>query len=91
MLELGAAFCVVCGAIPAAVQASNVAGTSRPRQLFKRTVGDELLARAVALDDGLYQVLRHVGIAGQQLLGFFQQTVAVVVEARVVAVTTIEP
>ena len=55
-------------------------------RLLQHLVGDEVLARAVALHDGRHHVLRHVGIVGQQLLGVLRQTVAAVAEARVVVV-----
>ncbi len=48
--------------------------------------GDEVLAGAVGLDDGLDQVLRHVLVVGQQLLGVLGQAVAAVAEAGVVVV-----
>ena len=46
----------------------------------------EVLAGAVGLDDGLDQVLRHVPVVGQQLLGVLGQAVAAVAEAGVVVV-----
>ena len=52
----------------------------------QHAVGDEVLAGAVALDDGLDEVLRHVGIVGQQLLGVLGQAVAAVAETGVVVV-----
>ena len=39
---------------------------------FKHLVCDEILARAVALDDGRHHVLRHICIVGEQLLGIFR-------------------
>lgn len=56
-----------------------------PRHL-QHLVGDEVFARAVGVDDGLDQVLGHVLVARQQLLGVFGQAVAAIGEARVVAV-----
>ena len=50
----------------------------------EHAVGDEILAGAVALHDGLNQVLRHVGIVGEQLLGILWQTVAAISEGWVV-------
>ena len=53
---------------------------------LQHLVGDEVLAGAVGLDDGLDQVLRHVPVVGQQLLGVLGQAVAAVAEAGVVVV-----
>ena len=49
-------------------------------------VGDVVLARAVALDDGGHHVLGHVGVVGQELLGVLGQAVAAVAEGGVVVV-----
>ena len=57
-----------------------------PACLAQHGVGDVVLARAVALDDGGHHVLRHVGVVGQELLGVLGQAVAAVAEARVVVV-----
>ena len=62
------------------------AGVDELRHLGKHLVGDEVLARAVGVDDGLDQVLRHVLVVGQQLLGVLGQAVAAVAEAGVVVV-----
>lgn len=43
-----------------------------------------LLARAVGIHDGLNEVLRHVAVVRQQLLGALGQTAATVAEAGVV-------
>ena len=51
-------------------------------------VGDEVLAGVVALHDGLDQVLGHVPVVGQQLLGVLGQAVAAVAEGGVVVVET---
>lgn len=53
---------------------------------LQHLVGDEVLAGAVGLHDGLDQVLRHVFIICQQLLGVLGQAVAAVAEAGVVVV-----
>lgn len=53
---------------------------------LQHLVGDEVLAGAVGLHDGLDQVLRHVPVVGQQLLGVLGQAVAAVAEAGVVVV-----
>ena len=53
---------------------------------LQHLVGHEVLACAVGLDDGLDQVLRHVLVIGQQLLGVLGQAVAAVTEAGVVVV-----
>ena len=51
---------------------------------LQHLVGHEVLAGAVGLHDGLDQVLRHVPVVGQQLLGVLGQAVAAVAEAGVV-------
>ena len=45
---------------------------------FQHPVGDKVLAGAVGVHDGLNQVLRHVLVVGQQLLGVLGQAVAAV-------------
>ena len=45
---------------------------------LQHLVGDEVLAGAVGLHDGLDQVIRHVPVVGQQLLGVLGQAVAAV-------------
>ena len=49
---------------------------------LQHLVGDEVLAGAVGIHDGLDQVLRHVPVVGQQLLGVLGQAVAAVAEAE---------
>lgn len=49
-------------------------------------VGDVVLAGAVTLDYRLDQVLRDVGVVGQELLGVLRKAVATVTEGRVVVV-----
>ena len=63
-----------------------LAGVDAVPHHLQHLVGDEVLAGAVGLDDGLDQVLRHVPVVGQQLLGVLGQTVAAVAEAGVVVV-----
>ena len=53
---------------------------------LQHLVGHEVLAGAVGVHDGLDQVLRHVPVVGQQLLGVLGQAVAAVAEAGVVVV-----
>ena len=53
---------------------------------LQHLVGHEVLAGAVCLHDGLDQVLRHVLVVRQQLLGVLGQAVAAVAEAGVVVV-----
>ena len=53
---------------------------------LQHLVCHEVFAGAVGLDDGLDQVLRHVPVVGQQLLGVLGQAVAAVAEAGVVVV-----
>ena len=53
---------------------------------FQHLVGDEVLARAVALDYGRHHLLRHVGVVRQKLLGVLGQAVAAVAEGGVVVV-----
>ena len=47
-------------------------------------VGYEVLTGAVRLYDGFDQVLRHIGVVGQELLGVFGQTITAVAKRRVV-------
>ena len=63
-----------------------LAGVHAVPHHLQHLVGDEVLAGAVGLDDGLDQVLRHVFIICQQLLGVLGQAVAAVSEAGVVVV-----
>ena len=63
-----------------------LAGVHAVPHHLQHLVGDEVLAGAVGLDDGLDQVLRHVLVVGQQLLGVLGQAVAAVAEAGVVVV-----
>lgn len=51
-----------------------------PSGKTKHLVGNEVLARAVALYDGRHHVLGNVGVVGEQLLGVFRQAVAAVAE-----------
>ena len=53
---------------------------------LQHLVGDEVLAGAVCLHDGLDQVLGHVLVVREQLLGVLGQAVAAVAEAGVVVV-----
>ena len=53
---------------------------------LQHLVGHEVLAGAVGVHDSLDQVLRHVPVVGQQLLGVLGQTVSAVAEAGVVVV-----
>ena len=49
-------------------------------------IGYEVLAGAVALDDGGHHVLRHIGIVGQQLFGVLGQAIATIAERWIVIV-----
>ena len=53
---------------------------------LQHLVGDEVLAGAIGIHDGLDQVLRHVFVVGKQLLGVLGRAVAAVAEAGVVVV-----
>lgn len=48
-------------------------------------VGNEVFTGAVGINDGLDQILGHVLVVRQQLLGIFGQVAAAIAEARVVA------
>lgn len=63
-----------------------LAGVHAVPHHLQHLVGDEVLAGAVGLHDGLDKVLRHVLVVGQQLLGVLGQAVAAVAEAGVVVV-----
>lgn len=56
------------------------------RGFAEHLVGDEVLAGAVAIDDGVDKVFGHVGVVGQELLGVLGQAVAAVAEGGVVVV-----
>ena len=51
---------------------------------FEYAVGDEVFARGVRVDNGAHEVLRHVLVVGQELLGVLRQAVAAVAERGVV-------
>ena len=51
---------------------------------FEYAVGDEVFARGVRVDDGAHEVLGHVLVVGQELLGVLRQAVAAVTERGVV-------
>ena len=53
---------------------------------LQHAVGDEVLAGAVGLDNGLDQVLGHVAVVGEELLGVLREAVAAVAEGGVVVV-----
>lgn len=55
-----------------------LAGVDAVPHHLQHLVGHEVLAGAVGLDDGLDQVLGHVLVVGQQLLGVLGQAVATV-------------
>ena len=63
-----------------------LAGIDAVPHHLQHLVCHEVLAGAVGVHDGLDQVLRHVPVVGQQLLGVLGQAVAAVSEARVVVV-----
>ena len=69
---------------PSAVIA--VFGIAVIRGHLQDAVGDEVLAGAVALDDGMNQILRHILIIGEELLGVLGQAVAAIAEGRVVVI-----
>ena len=54
---------------------------------MKHAVGNEILACAVALHDGLYQVFRHIRIICKKLLGVLGQAIAAVTERRIVVMS----
>ena len=51
---------------------------------MEHLVGDEILAGAVALHDGLNQILRHVAVVGQELLRVLRQAIAAIAERGIV-------
>lgn len=53
---------------------------------FQYTVRDKVLPGAVGLDDRFDQVLGHVLVVGEQLLGIFWQAVTAVAKGRIVVV-----
>lgn len=61
------------------------AGAVVPR-LFQHPLGDEVLASAVGLHDGADDVIGHLVVVGQQLLGVLGQAVAAVAEGGVVVI-----
>lgn len=59
------------------------AGVDQLIHLLQDLVGDEVLAGAVRVHDGLDEVLRHVFVVGQELLCVLRQAVAAVAERGV--------
>ena len=57
-------------------------------RLFQHAVGDVVLACAVAVHNGLDEVLRHIVEVGQQLLGVLREAVSAITEGGVVIVST---
>ena len=55
-----------------------------PTGFLEDLVGDEVLAGAVALDDGGHHVLGYVLIVGKELLGILGEAVATIAEGGVV-------
>ena len=53
---------------------------------LQNTVRDKVFSGAISLDDRLDEVLRHVLIVGEQLLGIFWQAVTAVAKGRIVVV-----
>jgi hypothetical protein len=51
---------------------------------FEHLLGYEILARPVHLDDRLKEVLRHLRVIRQKLLGILGQAIANIAEGRVV-------
>ena len=51
---------------------------------FEYAVGDEVFARGVGVYDGAHEILGHVLVVGQELLGVLRQAVAAVAERGVV-------
>jgi hypothetical protein len=46
--------------------------------------GDEVFACGVGVDEGLDEVLGHLAVVGEQLMGLLGQAIAAVAEGRVV-------
>ena len=65
---------------------SQTIDTDHPRLATNDLFSDEVLTCRVSANDGVDQVLRHVAVVGQQLLGVLGQAVAPVAEAGVVVV-----
>ena len=55
---------------------------------LQNTVRDKVFSGAISLDDRLDEVLRHVLIVGEQLLGIFWQAVTAVAKGRIVVIIT---
>ena len=51
---------------------------------MQNPIRNEILPRAIAFDNRLDQILRHILVIGQQLLRVFRQTVAPITERRIV-------
>ena len=58
------------------------------RLTLEDALGDEVLARSVGVDDGPHDVLRHILVVGQQLLGILGQAVAAIAERGVVVMVS---
>ena len=74
---------VLAGAVPVGLAAVAVVAGA-----VQDAVGNEILARAVALHDGLDEVLRHIIEVREQLLRVFREAVATIAEGGVVIVRT---
>ena len=57
-------------------------------RLSQHRISDIVLAGTVTLHNRLNQVLRHISIVSQQLLGILRQTVTAITEARIVVMCT---
>ena len=61
-------------------------GITIPAGEAEHLIGNEVLAGAVALDDGGHHILWYVLVVGQQLLGVLGQTVAAITERGIIVV-----
>ena len=73
-------FVLLCGVPGVLAAIAVVAG------LLEDAVGDEVLARAIALHDGLDEVLGDVGVIREELLGVLREAVAAISKTRVIVV-----
>lgn len=63
---------------------ARVFGIAIITSFAEHLVGDEVLARAVGLNDGRHHILRHILIVGQQLLRVLGEAIAAVAEGGIV-------